>query len=122
MSSTKKTSTTAQEVANESTTTVTAKSKSATVGAAVKKKTEPVMYLGPNIKGVAFHCDIYSDGVGPLFEEKIKKVPILKELLIPVTQAGKALTDLKTGGDICRKYQAAETILKESEKGDTDGV
>lgn len=85
---------------------------------AKETKKEPVIYLGPDIKGIASHRDVFSDGVGSFFEEKINEIPALKNLLFPISEGGKKLAELKNGGAVQRLYQAAEDQLK---KGETNG-
>ncbi len=77
-----------------------------------KTKPEPVVYLGPNIRGVVSHCDVFRDGCGSFFEEKAKEIPVLKDLCIPITAAGKKMMELKSGGAFCKLYEAAAEQLE----------
>lgn len=85
------------------------------VRAAKKDGNGPVIYLGPDIKGIARHCDVYSGEAGSFFDDKAEEIPVLKELLFPISEGGKKLAELKNGGAVCRLYKAAEAQLK---KGD----
>lgn len=80
-----------------------------------KKGKNPMIYLGPNIKGIARHCDVFSGEAGSFFDAKAKEIPILKDLLFPISEGGKKLAELKKGGLVCRMYKEAEEQLR---KGD----
>ncbi len=80
-----------------------------------KVNKEPVVYLGPNIKGIANHLDIFSDGCDSLFGKKLKEIPLLKELCVPVTKAGDKMAELKQGGSFCKLYEAAKEQLEKGE-------
>lgn len=87
--------------------------KSTTARVAAKKakeeqKKEALIYLGPSIRGIANHCDVFSDEVGPIFAGKIKEIPVLSELLLPISQGGKKMAELKQGGPLSKLYQVAE--------------
>ncbi len=85
---------------------------------AKETKKEPMIYLGPDIKGIASHRDVFSDGVGSFFEKKIEEIPVLKNLLFPISEGGKKLAELKNGGAVERLYQVAKDQL---EKGEANG-
>ncbi len=80
-----------------------------------KRGKNPMIYLGPDIKGIARHCDVFSGEAGSFFDAKAKEIPVLKELLFPISEGGKKLTELKKGGPVCRLYKDAEQQLR---KGD----
>ena len=80
-----------------------------------KVKQEPVIYLGPDIKGIANHRDVFSDGCDSLFGEKLKEIPALKELCVPVTKAGEKMAELKRGGAFCKLYEAVKEQLEKGE-------
>lgn len=82
------------------------------------KKKEALIYLGPSIKGIASHCDVYSDEVDSLFADKINEVPVLKNLLFPISEGGKKMAELKQGGSVSKLYQIAEKKLKEEKKNE----
>ncbi|MCM1245916.1 MAG: hypothetical protein NC293_09780 [Roseburia sp.] len=86
-------------------------------GAETKKEKEPVIYLGPNIKGIANHCEVFSGGAGSFFDKRAETVPVLKNLLFPISKGGEKLAELKNGGTVARLYQAAKDQL---EKGEAD--
>jgi hypothetical protein len=81
-----------------------------------KKKKEPMIYLGPDIKGIARYCDVFSEKAGSFFDEKAKEVPILRDLLFPINEGGKKLAELKNGGPAYRLYQAAKEQLMKGDK------
>lgn len=74
-----------------------------------------MIYLGPDIKGIARHCDVFGGEAGSFFDAKAKEIPILKELLFPIREGGKKLAELKNGGPVCRLYKETEEQLR---KGD----
>lgn len=80
-----------------------------------KKGKNPLIYLGPDIKGIARHCDVFNGEAGSFFDAKAKEIPILKELLFPISEGGKKLAELKKGGPVCRLYKEAKEQLR---KGD----
>lgn len=80
-----------------------------------KKEKESMIYLGPDIKGIARHCDVFGGEAGSFFAAKAKEIPILKEFLFPISEGGKKLAELKKGGPVCRLYKEAEEQLR---KGD----
>ncbi len=77
-------------------------------------KAKPVIYLGPDIKGIANHCDVFSDGCGPRLAKICEEIPILRSLCVPLKDAGEKFVQLKTGGIFSKLYQAA---LEQLEKG-----
>lgn len=81
--------------------------------AAAKGSTkEAVMYIGPNVTGVAIKGTLYKNGKIPeRLEKKIKEIPVLGSLLIPVsnlTQATMALKDPKSEISTCYANAMAE--------------
>lgn len=84
----------------------------------VKSKAEPgpVVYLGPDIKGIVNHCDVFRGGCGSLFDEKVKEFPLLKKMCVPVKEAGRKMAELKNGGAFVKLYEAVKEQLKEGEK------
>lgn len=81
-----------------------------------KRGKNPVIYLGPDIKGIARYCDVFSEKAGSFFDEKAKEVPILRDLLFPINEGGKKLAELKNGGPAYRLYQAAKEQLMKGDK------
>lgn len=77
-----------------------------------------VMYLGPDIKGIASHGVILSDGCGSFFDEVKEKCPMIRSLCVPLDKAPEKYAELKAGGAISKLYKAAEKALEETEKGD----
>lgn len=77
-----------------------------------------VMYLGPDIKGIASHGVILSDGCGSLFDEVEEKCPMIRSLCVLLDKAPEKYAELKAGGAISKLYKAAEEALKQIEEGD----
>lgn len=82
-----------------------------------KTKAEAFMYLGPDIKGIVRHGEIFRDEGGEAFLEMQKKIPVLKELYVPIAEAGKKFVELKTGGSASKLYDAA---VQQMRKGEAD--
>ena len=86
---------------------------------ATAKKAETVMYVGPNIAGITINGTLYKDGKLPsLLRKKITELPVLKSLLIPVSnlaQATKELHDPKSAISIC--YKNALLSVKTEKEG-----
>ncbi len=91
-------------------------------GSADKRKPtlkEPVMYLGPDIKGIAKHRSVYCESeVDSFFADKIKEIPVLGALLVPISESGKKMAELEKKEGIYRIYQAAVQKLAGKEDGD----
>lgn len=85
-----------------------------------KRGKNPLIYLGPDIKGIARHCDVFSGEAGSFFDAKAKEIPILKELLFPISEGGKKLAELKKGGPVCRLYQKAEEQLRKGDEQENE--
>ncbi len=94
---------------------MSAKNDAAPIQEDEKRGKNPLIYLGPDIKGIARHCDVFSGEAGSFFDAKAKEIPILKELLFPISEGGKKLAELKKGGPVCQLYKEAEEQLR---KGD----
>ena len=47
---------------------------------------EPVVYLGPDIERVVNHGTVFADGLPWALEEKIKEIPAIKGLIVPVSR------------------------------------
>lgn len=82
------------------------------------KKKEASIYIGPDIKGIVNHCDVFSDEIDSRFAEKMKEVPILKNLFFPISEGGEKLANLKKGMEISKLYKAAEQKLKEGDSNE----
>lgn len=85
-----------------------------------KNGKNPMIYLGPDIKGIARHCDVFSGEAGSFFDAKAKEIPILKDLLFPISEGGKKLAELKKGGPVCRLYQKAEEQLRKGDEQENE--
>lgn len=59
---------------------------------------EAVAYLGPDLKNVAINGTVYTGGLPEALKEKIKEVPALKSLLVPVSGLAAAGVAVATNG------------------------
>lgn len=76
-----------------------------------------VMYIGPTIPKVATSNSIYSNGVPDGLAEKIKEIPSLSALVVPVERLAAAQRDMKnrqSAVGIC--YAQALAALKKGGK------
>ncbi len=97
-------------VKTEETAAATAKTK-ATAAAA-----EGVAYLGPDLKNVAINGTVYTGGLPDALKEKIKEVPALKGLLIPISGLAAAGVAISTQGTALNNlYNAVSTKLSEKQ-------
>lgn len=85
--------------------------------AAKKAEVKPVMYLGPDIRGVASHGCVYNNGFSKAITEKMEKIPAFRQLFVPIdelSRAQKDLQDKESSISIC--YEKVSKELKA--KGD----
>lgn len=77
---------------------------------------ETVMYVGPNMRGIAVKGTLYQKGKLPvLLRKKMSEMPVLSSLLVPVsklTQITKDLKDPMSEISICYK-----NVVEELTKG-----
>ena len=64
----------------------------------MNEKAKTKVYIGPTTKHVAREGSAYRGGYTPKFEQKIKDNPILKELIVPVTELAEARKEMRTAG------------------------
>ncbi len=57
--------------------------------------TEPVIYIGPTLRGIVAKGTIFKNGFSDAVNVKIAECPSFAELFVPVSQAGAALSDIK---------------------------
>ncbi|MCM1026092.1 MAG: hypothetical protein NC432_06630 [Roseburia sp.] len=62
------------------------------------KAGEAVAYLGPDLKNVAINGTVYTGGLPEALKEKLKEVPALKGLLVPVSNLAAAGVAVATQG------------------------
>ena len=69
----------------------------------IEKKT--MVYIGPTIKHIVKEGNAYRGGYPPRLEEKILNNPVLKDLLVPVSELAQARKELrKTGSRLVSIY------------------
>ena len=78
---------------------------------------EPVAYVGPDIKNVAINGTVYVGGLPEPLQEKIKEVPALKGLLVPISNLATAGVAITTQGTALNNlYNAVSAKLQEQQK------
>lgn len=113
--STKKT--TATEV--EETAAVTAAEEVAATAATAETvaAAEPMAYLGPDLKNVAINGTVYIGGLPAALQAKIKEVPAIKGLIIPISSMATAGVAIRTQGTALNNlYNAVSAKLQEQQK------
>lgn len=107
--STKKTATAA---ALEETAAVTAAEAAGNAAAS-----EPVAYLGPDLKNVAINGTVYVGGIPQALQEKIEEVPAIKGLLVPVSNLATAGVAIRTQGTALNNlYNAVSVKLQQKNR------
>lgn len=56
------------------------------------------MYIGPTIRGIVKHGSVFSGGVPPKLELLSKEKPIMKNMLIPISEVANAFKLLREEG------------------------
>ena len=62
-------------------------------------KAKRVIYLGPTLPGVAKEGTVYIDGVTIKLEEACKKLPQIKEFIVPMDEYDKVSGRIKASDD-----------------------
>lgn len=76
---------------------------------------EPMMYIGPTIKGVVVKNTIYNSGLPKALVEEGDKLPVIKSLIVPVSKVAEARKNLRnTNSAIGICY---DQVLSFSKKG-----
>lgn len=116
--STKKTTAAATEetatvAAEESAAVTTAEEKTAETATAA----EPVAYLGPDLKNVAINGTVYIGGLPAALQAKIKEVPAIKGLIVPISSMATAGVAISTQGTALNNlYNAVSAKLQGQQK------
>ncbi len=80
---------------------------------AAAEAAEPVAYIGPSIRHIAKSGTVYTGGLPATLNEKVKEIPAIKGLLIPVSQLATALQARnKTGTALNNLYEAVSAKLQ----------
>lgn len=65
---------------------------------AAKDAAEAMAYMGPDIKNVAINGTVYTGGLPTGLQEKIKEIPAIKGLIIPISGLAAANVAISTQG------------------------
>lgn len=79
---------------------------------------DKVAYVGPTIRGVVQPGTIFNNGLPDALQKKVKENPVLRSLLVPVRELGKARKELQnetTAISACYKKAASMLDKKEGE-------
>ena len=58
------------------------------------------MYIGPSVRGVVKHGTTFSGGLPARLEKLEAEKPIIKSLIVPVSDIAKAIADSNTEGTV----------------------
>lgn len=113
--STKKT--TATEVEETAAVTATEEVAATAATAETAAAAEPMAYLGPDLKNVAINGTVYIGGLPAALQAKIKEVPAIKGLIIPISSMATAGVAIRTQGTALNNlYNAVSAKLQEQQK------
>lgn len=78
---------------------------------------EPVAYLGPDLKNVAINGTVYVGGIPQALQEKIEEVPAIKGLMVPVSNLATAGVAIRTQGTALNNlYNAVSAKLQQKNR------
>jgi len=88
-----------------------------TVADATAAADEAMAYLGPDIKLVTVNGTVYTGGLPKALEDKIKELPALKGLIVPVSDLAAASVAIRTPGTaLYNLYNAVSEKLQAQQK------
>ena len=86
------------------------------------KSESPVMYLGPTIRGVVKYGAVFSGGIPKRLEKLARKKPIVKQLIVPLSDIVRAKTAIDTEGTVeAVSYDKIEALSEAEIKKITEG-
>jgi len=82
------------------------------------KENEQVMYMGPAIRGIVKNGAVFTAGIPKKLEKLAEKKPIIRKLIIPLSEIVQAKKDLDTEGSVTsaaydRILSLSETEIRE---------
>lgn len=73
----------------------------------------PIVYIGPSIRGVVQTSAIFKNGLSSAMKQKVKEIPLLREMLIPAADLGKKRREMRVKGSATRScYDRVVELLK----------
>lgn len=79
------------------------------------EREEKRIYIGPSLKGIV-HGTVFQSGLSSALEEMIRKMPVVAELVVPVSRLQKANRELADPGSaMSRFFKIAEDYRKGEE-------
>ena len=86
------------------------------------KSESPVMYLGPTIRGVVKYGAVFSGGIPKRLEKLAGKKPIVKQLIVPLSDIVKTKTAIDNEGTVeAVAYDKIEALSEAEVKKITEG-
>lgn len=81
-----------------------------------------VMYIGPTVRGVARHGDTFSGGVPDRLEKLAKAMPIIRDLIVPISGIVEAIKESnEEGAALAVAYDRALKITESEVKKIMEG-
>lgn len=81
------------------------------------KKQSPVAYVGPTIRNVAVHGTVYAEGVPDALARLKQKIPVISDLIVPLSDFAAAMRAAKTPGTVFFiRSHAVSKAIKEGVK------
>lgn len=74
------------------------------------EKQTKMVYIGPTLPGVAKERNIYIGGITPQLEEACRKMPVLQDFIVPLTDYDNYVKELKNPAS------ALSSLYKDIEK------
>lgn len=72
------------------------------------------IYIGPSLRGVA-HGTVFRNGLSPVLEDMIRKFPVVKELVVPVSSLQNANRQLNNPDSALSRFFHIVEKCKEGE-------
>lgn len=87
------------------------------------KSESPVMYLGPTIRSVVKHGAVFNGGIPGRLEKLAEGKPIVKQLIVPLSDIVRAKTAIDTEGTVeAVAYDKIEALSEAEVKKIMEGV
>ncbi len=87
------------------------------------EENKQVMYMGPTIRGVVRNGAVFSGGIPKSLEKMAEKKPIIKNLIVPLSEIVQVKKDVDTEGTVAAvAYNRISGMSEEEIKEITEGA
>ena len=87
------------------------------------EENKQVMYMGPTIRGVVRNGAVFSGGIPKSLEKMAEKKPIIKNLIVPLSEIVQVKKDVDTEGTVAAvAYNRISVMSEEEIKEITEGA